>query len=34
VEGEIDAREAALIKAVRDRAAELRSENKSWHQVF
>ncbi len=33
VEGEIKAREAALIEAVRARTAELIGENKAWHQV-
>ncbi len=33
VESELDAREAALIKAVRDRTAELRAESKALHQV-
>jgi hypothetical protein len=33
VEIELDVREAALIKAVRDRTAELRAESKAWHQV-
>jgi hypothetical protein len=33
-EGEIKAREAALIEAVRARTAELIGENKAWHQVL
>jgi hypothetical protein len=33
VEGEIKAREAALIEAVRARTAELIGQNKAWHQV-